>query len=93
VCPGTSELFLLKPALRRNRGVLRFILSIGMFKQDSISILIDKSYLLNKHYENALGGLTKLRNIFKQIFSQIMCVFFFNFTVFMPGYVVFLSLW
>lgn len=76
--PGTSELFLLKSALRRNRSVLRLILSIGLFEQDSISMLIDNSHLPNKHYKNTLGGLTNLRNRFKQILSQIMsvCVYF-----------------
>lgn len=74
--PGTSELFLLKSALRRNRSVLRLILSIGLFEQDSISMLIDNSHLPNKHYKNTLGGLTNLRNRFKQILSQ-MCVFIF----------------
>jgi hypothetical protein len=74
-------------------------MSIGLFKQDSTSILIDSSHLPNKHYENALGGMTKLRNRFKQILSQIMrvcvcvCVCVFYFIVFIRGYVVFLSLW
>jgi hypothetical protein len=72
--------------------VLRLILSIGLFKQDSILILIDNNNLPNKHYENALGGLTKLGNGFKQILSQIMCVCVFYFAVFIRGYVVFLSL-
>lgn len=72
--PGTSELFLLKSALRPNRVVLMLILSIGLFEQDSISMLIDNGHLPNKHYENALGGLAKLRNRFKQILSQITCV-------------------
>ena len=70
-------------------------MSIGLFKQDSTSILIDSSHLPNKHYENALGGMTKRRNRFKQILSQIMrvCVCVFYFIVFIRGYVVFLSLW
>jgi hypothetical protein len=76
VSPGTSELLLLNLALRRNRGVLRLTLSIRLFQQDSISILIDNRHLPNRKYAKALGGLTKLGNKFKHIPSQIMCVRF-----------------
>ena len=70
-------------------------MSIRLFKQDSISNLINNSHLLNKYYENAFGGLTKSRNRLKQILFQIIhvcvCVCVFYFTVYIGVYVVYSS--